>query len=279
MENTTDHLLAKLNLGLKFCFNEIRCCIWFHAHRILPITKKVKTFFSFLECNSLKTSACEVKEKLRAWGFPYFLFPQWWGAHCPLPTALTGESEITNYFLPKNSQITSNPVTHTWFENGALPSSLATSATNKWKAKLVQGSQNGNPFICQIGNNSIKDFISQPLSTLWELTYWPNVVLIVSLWYRKTNINETSATNIWPVESFVDCCKVDLVTRFYIHSYISQEPFLCYEKRVGALSYSWNTLWILDYSKQMNLFTWKPTSGGPKWFSFAKSARATTKCF
>ena len=102
---------------------------------------------------------------------------------------------------------------------------------------------------------------------------------IVSLWYRKTTINETSATNIWPVESFVDCCKVDLVTRFYIHSYISQEPFWCYEKRVGALSYSWNTLWILDYSKQMNLFTWKPTSGGPKWFSFAKSARATTNVF
>ena len=55
--------------------------------------------------------------------------------------------------------------------------------------------------------------------------------------------------------------------------------FLCYEKRVGALSYSWNTLWILDYSKQMNLFTWKPTSGGPKWFSFAKSARATKNVF
>ena len=133
-----------------------------------------------------------------------------------VPTAHCPNRRIWNYKISfaKNSQITSNPVTHTWFEIGALPSSLATSATNKWKAKLVQGSQNGNPFICQIGNNWIKDFISQPLSTLWELTYWPNVVLIVSLWYRKTNINETSATNIWPVESFVDCCKVDLVTWF-----------------------------------------------------------------
>ena len=81
------------------------------------------------------------------------------------------------------------------------------------------------------------------------------------------------------MEIFVDCCKVDLVTRFFIHNYISIEPFLCYEKRVVALSYSWNTLWILDYSKQMNLLYMKAHFGWTKMIQFCKKCKNNNKMF